>query len=197
MTAAYAGVEQPVLTAMTREAESNFSRGAKEFQNVTGAFFFFDTTQNNRPAIDSLRLGIMLNDPWRVGPLSGNFEFLGEVFGGGIFDGPGNIMTGASLVMRYNFVQPRARLVPYLQIGAGGVYTDIGEQESHGLISLTGRVQPARDWRRAPDVERSLVARDRGRLSPHLERGDQEAQFRHRFRWRKPRFRLLFLIGNL
>jgi len=45
-------------------------------------------------------------------------------------------MTGASLVMRYNFVQPRARLVPYLQIGAGGVYTDIGEQESRGLISL-------------------------------------------------------------
>ena len=105
-----------------------------------GAFFFFDTTQNNRPAIDfaidSLRLGTMLNDPWRAGPLSGNFELLGEIFGGGIFDGPGNVMAGATLVMRYNFIQPRARLIPYLQIGAGGVYTDIGEQESRGLISL-------------------------------------------------------------
>jgi len=82
ITAPYAEVEQPVSTTMTREAESNFSRGAKEFQNVTGAFFFFDTTQNNRPAIDfavdSLRLGIMLNDPWQAGPLSGNFELLGE-----------------------------------------------------------------------------------------------------------------------
>lgn len=81
---AYAEVEQPVPTTMTREAESNFSRGAKEFQNVSGAFlFFFDTTQNKRPAIDSLCLGIMLNDPWRVGPLSGNFELLGEVLAEG------------------------------------------------------------------------------------------------------------------
>ncbi len=45
-------------------------------------------------------------------------------------------MTGATLIFRYNFVQPRARLIPYLQIGAGGVYTDIGERESRGLISL-------------------------------------------------------------
>jgi opacity protein-like surface antigen len=140
MTAADAEVEQPVPTTMTREAESNFSRGTKEFQNVTGAFFFFTSTQNRRPsidfAVDSLRLGIMLNDPWRAGPLSGNFELLGEVFAAGIFEGPGDVMAGATLVMRYNFVQPRARLIPYLQIGAGGVYTNIGEEESRGLISL-------------------------------------------------------------
>jgi opacity protein-like surface antigen len=139
-TAGFGGVEEPVASTLARETESNFSRGAKEFQNVSGAFFFFDTTQNNRPAIDfaldSLRLGIMLNDPWQAGPLSGNFELLGEIFGGGIFNGPGDVMAGATLVMRYNFVQPRARLVPYLQIGAGGVYTNIGEEESRGLISL-------------------------------------------------------------
>ena len=135
-----AGVEQPVPAATIRETQSNFSRGSKEFQNVAGAYFFFDTTQNNRPAIDfaldSARFGIMLNDPWMAGPFSGNMELLGEVFGGGIFDGPGNVMAGATLIFRYNFVQPRARLVPYLQIGAGGVYTDIGEEESRGLISL-------------------------------------------------------------
>jgi opacity protein-like surface antigen len=140
ITAIYAEGEQPVPTTIRQEAESNFSRGTKEFQNVAGAYFFFDTTQNNRPAIDfavdSLRLGIMLNDPWQAGLFSGNFELLGEIYGAGIFNGPGNVMAGATLVMRYNFVQPRARLVPYLQIGAGGVYTDIGEEESRGLISL-------------------------------------------------------------
>lgn len=140
VTPGYPEAEQPVPRTMIRETENNFSRGAREFQNVTGAFFFFDTTQNNRPAIDfaldSARLGIMLNDPWRAGLLSGNFELLGEVFGGGIFDGPGNVMAGATLIFRYNFIQPRACLVPYLQIGAGGVYTDIGEKESGGLISL-------------------------------------------------------------
>lgn len=127
---------------MTRvqETDLNFSRGAKEFQNVTGAYFYFTTTENNRPSVDfalnSTRFGLMLNDPWELGVLSGNFEVMGELFGGGIFEGPGNIMAGATLIFRYNFVQPRARIVPYLQIGAGGVYTDIGEGESRGLISL-------------------------------------------------------------
>lgn len=135
-----AGVTLPSPETITREMPGNFSRGAKELQNVTGAFFFFDTTQNNRPsvdyALDSLRLGIMLNEPWQAGLLSGNFELLGEIFGGGIFQGPGNVLAGATLIIRYNFIQPRAHLVPYLQIGAGGVYTDIGEEESGGLISL-------------------------------------------------------------
>jgi opacity protein-like surface antigen len=139
ITAVYAEGEQPIPTTIRQEAESNFSRGTKEFQNVAGPFYFFAANHNREAidfAVDSLRLGIMLNDPWRAGPLSGNFELLGEVFGAGIFDGPGNVMAGATLVMRYNFVQPRARLIPYLQIGAGGVYTDIGEEESGGLISL-------------------------------------------------------------
>lgn len=140
LPAVCAAGEEPVPLTMTQETESNFSRGAKEFQNVTGAFFFFSATHNNRPSVDfalnSSRFGIMLNDPSQLGPLSGNFEVLGELFGGGIFQGPGNVMTGATLIFRYNFVQPRARLIPYLQIGAGGVYTDIGEEESRGLISL-------------------------------------------------------------
>lgn len=132
--------EEPTPMTMTQETASNFRRGATEFQNVTGAYFFFTTTENNRPSVDfavnSTRFGLMLNDPWQAGALSGNFEVLGEAFGAGIFEGPGNVMAGATLIFRYNFVQPRARLIPYLQIGAGGVYTDIGERESRGLISL-------------------------------------------------------------
>ena len=61
---------------------------------------------------------------------------LGEVYAGPIIAGPGNITTGATLFIRYNFIQPRARFIPYLQIGAGGVYTDISEEESKGLVSL-------------------------------------------------------------
>lgn len=140
LSGALAGVEEPGSLVATREAGSNFARGEKEFQNVTGAFFYFDTGPNNRPsidyALDSLRLGVMLNDPWRLGPLSGNFEFLGEVFAGPVVEGPGNVLAGGTFVFRYNFVQPRARLIPYLQVGAGGVYTDIPEKKSRGLISL-------------------------------------------------------------
>jgi Lipid A 3-O-deacylase (PagL) len=137
---ARAGMERPVQTVTTQDAEGNFARGSKEFQNVTGAFFFFDTTQNNRPsidfAIDSLRLGVMLSNPHGPSLLAGNFEFLGEAFGGPIVTGPGNVLAGATLFLRYNFIQPRARLIPYLQVGAGGIYTDVPEKESRGLISL-------------------------------------------------------------
>jgi hypothetical protein len=133
-----AGVEPVATTEVARESSMSFARGTREFQNVTGAFFFFDTTVNDRPAIDyavdSLRLGIMLNDPFHAGLLSGNFELMGELFGGGIFNGPGDVLAGATLLLRYNFLQPRACVVPYVQIGGGGVYTNISEGESRGLI---------------------------------------------------------------
>lgn len=135
-----AGIEPSMMVPAPTPSANRFAFGAKEVENMMGAFFFFDTTQNQRPsidfALDSLRLGIMLNDPWDIGPLSGNFEALGEVFVGGIFTGPGDVLAGATLVFRYNFVQPHARVVPYMQIGAGGVYTDIPEDASRGLISL-------------------------------------------------------------
>lgn len=138
--AALGGNEAPTPIAAPREPESNFARGGKEFQNVTGAFFYFDTGKNNRPSIDysldTLRLGLMLNDPAGPGLLAGNFELLGEVFAGPVVEGPGNVLAGGTLVFRYNFIQPRARLIPYVQVGAGGVYTDIPEKESRGLISL-------------------------------------------------------------
>ncbi len=132
--------EEPIPLTMTREPEGNFSRGSREFQNVVGPYFYFTATDNERPSIDflvnSTRFGFMLNDPYRAGAFSGNFELLGEVFGAGIFEGPGDVMAGATLIFRYNFVQPHTPLIPYLQVGAGGVYTNIGERESRGLISL-------------------------------------------------------------
>ena len=135
-----AGTQQTVQMTVPKEPESDFAKGAKEFQNVTGAYCFADNHDNNRPsidyALDTLRLGIMLNNPWALGVLSGNFELMGEIFAGPVVEGPGYVLAGGSLVFRYNFVQPRARVIPYLQIAAGGVYTDIPEDESRGLVSL-------------------------------------------------------------
>lgn len=138
---ARAGAPEPQPQMVTRESSENpFAKGAWEFQDVSGAYFFFDTTHNMRPAIDyavnSARVGLMLYDPQGPGVLRGNFEVLGEIFAGGIFDGPGDVLAGSTLIFRYNFVQPQARFIPYLQIGAGGVYTNIDEKESRGLISL-------------------------------------------------------------
>jgi opacity protein-like surface antigen len=75
-------------------------------------------------AIGELRYGIMLSDIHGDGILRGNFEFLGEVFGGGIFSGPGDALVGADIFLRYNFVQPQSKIVPFIQVGGGGVYSD-------------------------------------------------------------------------
>ncbi|MBC5800676.1 MAG: hypothetical protein GIW94_12010, partial [Candidatus Eremiobacteraeota bacterium] len=122
LTAAQAGSPEPPLEMVSRRSTDNpFAKGKLEFQDVSGAYFFFDTAQNNRPAVDyslnSLRLGVMLYDPQGPGLLAGNFEIMGEIFGGGIFDGPGNVLAGSTLIFRYNFVQPQARFIPYLQVG--------------------------------------------------------------------------------
>ncbi len=50
LSGALAGGEEPDSLVATREAGSNFARGEKEFQNVTGAFFYFDTGPKNRAA---------------------------------------------------------------------------------------------------------------------------------------------------
>jgi hypothetical protein len=78
----------------------------------------------------------MLNNPHGSGLLAGNFEGLGEVFCGGIFDGPAGVIAGSSLLFRYNFIQPRTRFTPYLQGGGGFVYTSVSGHESRDLVSL-------------------------------------------------------------
>ncbi len=135
----HAGVEQSTQSVAMQEPASPFAKGSMEFQNVAGPFWFFNRGSNDGPsidlAVDSLRLGVMLGNPHGSGFFAGNFEVLGEIFGGGIFQGAGTYTTGATLFIRYNFIQPAARIVPYFQIGGGGVYSDISERETQGLVS--------------------------------------------------------------
>lgn len=134
------GGTEPQVPLMKETSSDVFSKGSYEFQNVAGLFYFFDRGDNDGPsidlAVDSLRLGVMLSNPHGSGFFAGNYELLGEVFGGGIFQGPGSVEAGGTLFIRYNFIQPKTRVIPYMQIGAGGIYTDISERESRGLVSL-------------------------------------------------------------
>jgi hypothetical protein len=136
----YAGTEAPNPPVVRQETLDVFAKSSKEFQTVAGLFYFFDRGDNDGPSIDlavaSLRYGTMLSNPHGSGFFAGNYEFLAEVFGGGIFQGPGSVEAGATLFLRYNFIQPQSRVIPYMQIGGGGIYTDISEKASHGLVSL-------------------------------------------------------------
>jgi Lipid A 3-O-deacylase (PagL) len=73
------------------------------------------------------RLGWMLSDPVFEGIFRGNFEVVTELFGGGFVKGPADGLMGVTLFLRYNYVQPGARLVPYVHAGGGGVYSDASE----------------------------------------------------------------------
>ena len=84
-----------------------------------------------------LRLGWMLYSPHGSGFLRGNLELLGSVGGGGIFEGPGSIFGSVGGILRYNFVQPSARLVPYFQGGAGAFISDISENKKQEDVGGT------------------------------------------------------------
>jgi hypothetical protein len=72
-----------------------------------------------------VRLGMIWNDTndcrdrWR-----GSFEGIIELDCLPIVSGPGTIVIGGSLLLRYNWSHRHKRLVPYFQFGGGGQYTD-------------------------------------------------------------------------
>ncbi len=118
--------------------DSPFDKGRREFQGVSGAFFSVSSSSSEQPALNhtlsSWRLGVMLSDVSGSGFFRGNTEFLFEGSFGGVFKGPGDYLGGGMFQLRYNFVQPDTRWVPYAQIGAGVFYSDIYKDQSQSMI---------------------------------------------------------------
>jgi len=112
---------------------SPFDRGTWELEGGAGWFGSFSTTSARRVTInyqlEDLRLGWMYDSPRHSGLLRGNNEFLVEVFGGPVTKGPDAYLAGGSLLWRYNFVQPDARLVPYIQLGCGALGNNIDQDK--------------------------------------------------------------------
>ncbi len=83
----------------------------------------------------TLRQGWMLNAPaeheskWR-----GCWEFLCDITAAPIVSSYGSYLFGPSFLLRYNFVQPDAALVPYFQTGPGFVISDAYKDRSQGAI---------------------------------------------------------------
>jgi opacity protein-like surface antigen len=143
---AYAG--QPVTERLSKEtapvSEFPFVRGANEAELNVGGFWSIGTKgDSKRPdmgfALGTVSYGWMLSDIRGDGLCRGNWEFLLSAFGGGIFEGPGDLLAGAGFAFRYNFVQPQAAVVPFFELGAGGVYSDAADDD--GVQRLLGS-----DW---------------------------------------------------
>jgi opacity protein-like surface antigen len=111
--------------------EFPYTQGTKEFQFGGGGFLSFDTADGHnstRPdmgyGLGIARLGVMLYTPHGDHWYRGNVEAFLEGFGGKIWSGPGDVLGGSEILLRYNFVQPQAKIVPFFQIGGGGVWSD-------------------------------------------------------------------------
>jgi hypothetical protein len=81
------------------------------------------------PTLDFLpvnvRLGTMLTTPDCDRPfLKGNFEILGEMLTAPAIKGYAHIAVGPDVMLRYNFMPWKSRVVPYFQVAAGYVYCD-------------------------------------------------------------------------
>lgn len=91
---------------------------------------------------NNIRLGWMLNTPSLNHPLSGNFELLLELSGSAIMSSYGDVIIGPTALARYNFVQPDWWAVPYIQLGAGVVYTDAYEDKDQNAIGQAVEFTP-------------------------------------------------------
>ncbi len=111
-------------------ADTAFAKGSFDLQILSGALFSAQRTTFLRPNLDydlsTVRVGYMLDNVNGHGFLRGNDELMLEAAGGSIWVGPGSALGGLSLVYRRNFLYPavQSRLVPYLDFGAGGIYSD-------------------------------------------------------------------------
>jgi hypothetical protein len=102
--------------------------------------------------LSGLQFGWMLTEPGRPAWWRGNLEVAAEAMGGDVFKGRGNYLAGGTAWLRYNFVQPNWRLVPYVQAGLGAEATDmdrrlIGERFNFNLdVSAGARYFLAPNW---------------------------------------------------
>ena len=105
-----------------------FEKGGKEFQLGLGAMTSVDNHGRARPRFSdvdlTLRFGRMLTTPEGAGFFRGNYEFLLDAGVGASVDGPGDVLGELAVLLRYNFVQPAAKFVPYAQLGGGAEFSN-------------------------------------------------------------------------
>jgi hypothetical protein len=138
---ALAGVDDGKTAVPPTIIQDPLAKGVTEVE-LLGSYFHSPITTGGgrRPEFDysgaDIRLGVVL------GPilfnnsrlLRGNYEFLGDFLADGVVDGSGNYLVGGSIFLRYNFIQPGSRIIPYFQIGGGGLHSDAAEDPDQRII---------------------------------------------------------------
>lgn len=141
---------------------ANLSQGTTEVGISLGASVgeqIFGGTKTHDFALAKLLVGRtfgseMASDHW----YRGQWEWLGEVFGGGQFE-PGNAyVIGVTPGLRYNF-NTGSRWVPFFDAGAGVSATDIGHPDLGGRFQFNLQAGPGVRWFVEKNVAVTLQSR--------------------------------------
>ena len=133
-------ISEKIQNDKPKNIEGIFAKDKLSFQIITG--YFSSSACNIGPKSPEmnytqtdLRIGKMLDKPtkWRFFP-RGNLEALIELSSSDIYGRFGNYFIGATLLLRYNVVKPGWKIVPYVQIGLGLIYTDVYKDNSQDTI---------------------------------------------------------------
>lgn len=114
------------------ETSDFFAKGHIEMAAGSSVMFSPFVASTGRPTFNYatafFQTGYMLNEPKGNGVLRGNCELVGEAFAGGFFIGRGHYITGTTVWLRYNLLQPAWRVTPYAQLGGGVLLADIDQK---------------------------------------------------------------------
>ncbi len=122
-----------------KPTQETYTKGRLSLQLVSGVLNSLTRLPQGSPvfgyAQTNLRLGWMIHSPSQSRSLwRGNWEFIGELTNSAIYKGFGNYIGGITALLRYNFVQPGWRFVPYVHGGVGIVYTDAYKDKTQRAI---------------------------------------------------------------
>jgi lipid A 3-O-deacylase len=123
------------------------TKGKMDIQLASGPLFSTKIFGNGTPTTNawqsSLPLGWILNNPKEKGSvLGGSFEAIIEVPYALIYQGPGTYWVGITGLLRYNFVPPDSKWIPYVQAGAGVVHTNAYKDNSQDAIGQATEFTP-------------------------------------------------------
>ncbi|KIE58461.1 membrane protein [Methylacidiphilum kamchatkense Kam1] len=114
-----------------------FKEGANEIMFMAGGLFSTGSgngryTFNEIPTLTYW--GWMLTTPDKGGILRGNLELLIGLYASAIEKGFGSTVIGPQIMVRYNFVQPDSRFIPFIEGGLGFVYNDAYTVKTQSMV---------------------------------------------------------------
>ncbi|TFE68902.1 acyloxyacyl hydrolase [Methylacidiphilum caldifontis] len=114
-----------------------FKEGANEIMFMTGGLLS-TTSGNGRYPFDEIPTltywGWMLTTPDKGGIFRGNLEILVGLYASAIVKGFGSTVVGPQITIRYNFVQPNSRFIPFVEGGLGFAFNDAYTVKTQSMI---------------------------------------------------------------